>query len=654
MNSLSRALERHDADELATLIWRRLRGEHLDIPYDRSRGETSREALVALYTIAASNDSPQIRIFQSALKNVWNTFLCAELADVSSGKSAVGLPSLLEFFGLIEDIGAKGFDEYILNSAVFAMPFVYRTDVTRSLAISYLRAAAKYIHSNDLMLQICSLALNASDAELEVALALAAVAPQAFRDKLVPSLLFELRERGTISEEQHARIKECIRLSLVPLVENGNTGELRSAVDRLCSVIAATAHFPSGRSLHRSTVQAISLANAPASEIRLFEDKYWDEHPKKEWQNDTKFMAARTLLANRIKTFIRAGRPRKGPPIRVNSFPYAEAAFFHLLRIALKLVHEVDVDVVSTEYNSVKQALLDGKIDFAIHNPSILEQIVEKTGEEILTSPPIIEFSRYEILASTKLLMELALGDAISENARRVALDLLSADDINLDYFRKNSREIEELLKIGRLTCLIQSDTHDVARAALSEANITLLVSYMADSEPDQGFEKVLDGEVLFYIGGAMQSHYGSAICDSRVRRVLDIEKSVNVHFYVKKKNFAKNAEIYNLIVDTWNAVDLLWNFMSEKDRIIQNNLIDLIQCIREDILITLNRDQEIRIGFLPSFEDLKAVILRHDRILKIDSKPNHFTPATIEEGRPYLRSTKPSLKLIQSAGKDV
>jgi hypothetical protein len=630
MGLIDRTIGGRDLQAVASVVLRRFSGEHLDVPFDRGRGESPREILVQIYKSYSPN-SAEIQCLNEAIRQILKSVVVDGVNSLPDDAALELIPTLYEIFSFLEDVRPIGLEDCVLEIGIRTLRLIGTDGPVENVTVSFFRAASKYMESDAQIAHICGTALATPGSTIELAVTLASASPAAFATKLLPGFLFDLRRLPEIRDAQTVKIRECVRLAMREIAEREGGQVVRELVKGLCIQVAALAHFPAGEAIHRAVVEGLSLANIPAAELRTFEDTYWDEHPRKDGLADPKVVNQRKELGRRIKDLSKAAFREKVPPIRINSFPYAEGAYLHLLRIALKLGFGIDVDVVPVNYNEVKQALVDGEIDLAAHNPSFYEQVADG-DPDYLESPPLIKFSRYDLIASIPLLKRIVLNRSANENVRKLASELLGDRQFKPGPDGNGIEAMQELLSLGRITCMLRSDTHDVAKSCLTEMGITLADTTVVDLGPDEGLEKILDGEVLFYVGGALQSHYGTSICASRAKSVLHINDTVYVHFYISKKVYEANRDLYDLILKTWQAMPVLWEYLISEPQLVPRNIAGLIASLREDILVSLNRDRGIQIGFSPSFQELRNILVQHDKILKIEPNRMGFAVRSTEK----------------------
>ena len=362
-------------------MWRRFSGEHLDTPFDRIRGEAPRELVILAFKTTSLDDRSKTKLITDCLHHIFRSFLVPAINGDLVHHVYDSVPAVLETLLFIEDMRPVGIEDNLLEIGLKLLVFMKHNEhLAEVIGVSFIRAAAKYV-DDDQIGYICGAALAVPCSTVNVALALASSAPQAFASRLLRNFLLEVGQRPALDPADVAKIRECVRLALIPFVDVGDLNMVGTSVASLCSTVAALTHFPRGELIHRAAVEGLALANVPASEIQKFEDKYWDEHPRKDGLGDPKLWREREQLGARVGELVKTRFRKKVPPLRINSFPYAEGALLHLARIALKLGYDIDVHVVPVPYRHVRQALEDGRIDFAAHNLSFYEQIPNSSVE---------------------------------------------------------------------------------------------------------------------------------------------------------------------------------------------------------------------------------------------------------------------------------
>ena len=106
------------------------------------------------------------------------------------------------------------------------------------------------------------------------------------------------------------------------------------------------------------------------------------------------------------------------------------------------------------------------------------------------------------MIASIPRLRKMVIEGEVSEAAQRVASDILAGENFDVGGPHLDAIAMQALLSAGKLTCLVRSDTHDIARTVLSEMDITLCDSHVVDLDPDEGLEKSWMGTYSFMWAG--------------------------------------------------------------------------------------------------------------------------------------------------------
>jgi hypothetical protein len=646
-NSIFGALASRELKRISEIIWRRFAGEHLDVPIDKSRGEMPRAIVVTAFAELLISDQSKAELLAGTITHLLTERVIPSIEGHFANDEFDELPAILETFSFIEDLRPRGIQDTLVEIGARVLALVGQSGPLELLVLGFFRCAAKYLDDTRIA-KMCSTALATPSASVELAVAFGAAAPDLFLKALVPDFLFALRDSPEFHHAQLSKIRECIRIPFQQIVDTDDKdhSHVRGAVAQLSLPIAGLAHYRAGADIHRAVVEGLALANVPAATIRRFENTYWREHPRRDGLTDPHLRGQRTALRERVVEWTRSRHRHKVSPLRINSIPYAEGALLHVSQIALKLSSDVDVHVEPLPYGQVRLALIKGEIDIAVHNDSFYEQRWADPQQEIklLESPPLVKFKDYELLGSIPRLRKIVLDEELDESAQRLASELLGEGEFHVS--NGNAEALNRLVELGRITCLRQSDTHDAAKTAFEKMGVTLSDSNIVDLGPDEGLEHVLDGDILFYVGGALQSHYGTTVCPTRVKKILRINDNTDVRYFVRQDTFERNTNLYESVLNSWRAVRAIWDTFSEPDHYQPEEFRTLLASLRDDVLVSTNRDRGVYIGLSPSFHELQHIIRIHDDILSI---PDGATFAPEDTRTKAERRNAPPMKIAVS-----
>jgi hypothetical protein len=281
MSVLIRTLRTLDASATAELLWRRLCGEALDVPFDRSRGESPHHALVELFV--AQGTAPGARhTLLTALNQLLEGKALPAIERLKSGDAVEVLPPLYELFRLIEEVKPEQAETFLFPAGLAILDLMERSEIELAIAADFFRAAGHYLDRDAKLRILCSAALASPIGHTEIAAALAITAPREFLHTLLPDFLWAQRNRSPLEGVQYVMLRECIRAAVSTLADRSGWADSNSAIDSLRRPVAALSNFSSGPSVHRAVLEGLALANVSAETIRQFDDEYWELHPKRE------------------------------------------------------------------------------------------------------------------------------------------------------------------------------------------------------------------------------------------------------------------------------------------------------------------------------------------------------------------------------------
>jgi len=620
MGAIADAARGGDIDALVGLIDRRMAGDHLDAPFGVG-GIAPRDLIVELY-----RQPEAVPVIDRAIATLLSTkaLACVEAVDADDGRGEALLWAL-EFFALLRDLRFSGAHRDFRRACERVCLLDIERPAARQLQLACLTAYATGGSDAKGLIDYFSRALRSADAARSFSCALAGTAPGVFLTALGPHLLTELADWSDAGPQDLTFLTDALRNALDALaadhldpIQHGLDKFLRHAADKAC--------HPGGANIRAAVSTALSLSPLSISILREFEHAYWGMCPKTDIRRDAKLHDAREYLRKQARSGFPVTKTLRSV-ITINSLPYAEAALLRLFEHVMKAAFDVDVLTHSTEYGNVLEDLLKGRIDIAVHNGTLIEQqhsIPENTP--ILASSPLIIFKKYDVLANRARLRELVRSPELSEKARGLAQQILSGDRI-----APAAPGLNELAQHGEVTFLDGTDTERIAGLFFGPS----LRHHRHDLDPDEGLERLLDGGVCFYVGGALQSHYAQNTCRNRVLIAGEVNTDTNVRFYLLDEKFRQDEELYRVCLRAWGAVVDIWEDLRNPGKA-SSILKPLLDALRTDLVAHINSDRSLRYGLASSFDDLRQVISDHDILKKGHQKPYFFPvdSVTAEERR--------------------
>jgi hypothetical protein len=275
--------------------------------------------------------------------------------------------------------------------------------------------------------------------------------------------------------------------------------------------------------------------------------------------------------------------------LRINDVPFAESVFAKLMQEHTGELGYI-IQVVNVEWSEVGAALRSNRIDVALYNGTIKNQLlgVEHRFDSklILPSKRLYRYSQYPVLASTLPGAENKISVPFNSD-----FEVVIEDNVKGGRIRLGPRESIDA-KNGVIYC----------------------------SSADEALANVVDGKTKYCIVGALQRYHAlKQFGKSRVRDVSLLDQSLktkkeeseaDARFWVAADRRDDAKDIIAAMVAIWNkAVVREWN------RIVYT--IDPALKARQTEIIEFINAQQHK-AFVERFDDLVQLISTHDGELDI------------------------------------
>lgn len=619
MSEISDALYADDYDCLYSLVVRRLSGDHLDMPIAAARGEAPRQVLVGAF-----HDSRNKEMFRQVLVSILEkealkkagtiTSLAHRVSDIDSGE----VYWLIEFLHLLIELEFKCAPESQLQLFRTIGNVNCEDPLCCELAVTSFSA---YITTNldrgRSAKRLFAPALDSLTVARDFCIGASKVAPKQFLSTFAP-LVFENLSNEPVNGEDLGFLASAVRNCLTSLYHDDH--KLGRPSSAFVASAAKHATSRSGPNLRRAAVQGLSQSIVPSKVLTKLEEKYWGAHPTLNVisASGNGVDRSRRHIAEWIRENSGGDEIVSPSNLVTNSIPYAEAALMRLHKTVLKLGYDVTVTRKSLNYAKVRSALLSKTIDFAVHNPTLRDQRVSgKQHEKLLASNfDLSNFSGYELLANRARLLGFAQRDDLTTPAQDLVSRLLEGEQFRLSDGMAPPPGFGELFSLGEIGCLEGTDTEHAARLFVgsSSSDQEQFSASISSGDPDRGMERLLDGEIAFYVGGALHASYALRFCPSRVVKIADIEKRVALRFYTTQALQEKKPQELLAVLESWRTVRRLWEMLGKPDRG-GKEFKPFLELLSQDLVLSLNRDQTTWTAFVEDFDHLNEIIASRNEL---------------------------------------
>lgn len=612
MSALHIALEAHDLTNACDLIWRRLGGDHLDAPFDPSAGESPTDFLRLLFNAGQGKNLTQ------AFNLLLSDRVPTAIKDVAAQPGVAEAARLGEFLRLLEQIEYKDAEGLLTEACEQLMMLPREVELIAALQLIAFRTyVALDLEDHDRFHALFSPALDDPSLLPGYCVEAAKANPEIFLGPVARHLFPELVDGPRLVDTDLDYLAEAIRMAANELHYRWNTDKrLAVTFQSFFNYVAQAARTPNAPAIRAAVLKGLSRSSMPARFIRDFETAFWDAYPQP--YAILSRCTNRAAFGNWLSGCLTAPDNLDHTiGLGINSIPYGEAGLIRLLSTVLSEGWGFRLHIVHDDYSKVGNSLSDGKLSLAIHNNALLRQLMvgETMRIPVLASPPLLTFRMYDVLVSQAALRASLANTLISEEARALAGKLL--DGTELDSLRPSQAAVELMTQHG-VYFLKDTDTQEIAFQATGAtlADLEDHPRVISEVNPDQGLEQLLNGKVVLYFGGAIQSNYALKNCASRISRATRIRMETDLRFYIPKKAYEdpRRKATYDFILQAWNVTRNVWRILRHEERG-PEDWLDARSALREEVMIEVNRAQNMPNGFVSSFDDLFELIQEHDRI---------------------------------------
>jgi hypothetical protein len=600
-----------DELETARLLDRRLCGDQQEAPFAGLAGLRASDIVLEIY---------QREECRPAIENAIGLLLGErahkELRSLGDNEEQFeSLFWLLELMALIERIGVGSYTRQ-LGILAASLPALDPTNRgLRQVQLAAVRAVARAVSDEEILVGLFGLAYRTINDARDYSLALAGVVPSLFLEVLAPQVVRRFEDLKTLDKADFDFLEVAV-VNAVSALQSASTDCLSRELESFIMKASSCAEFQNGHLIRQAICAGLARAPIRVSALARFEDEYWRKFPRLDFLNPKDI-----ALNSSTKFFgedVRGKYPFKRTTVtslRMNPIPYAEGALLQLFSLVMKAAYDIDIHFQKIDYRSVLQALTDGDIDLAAHTPYILEQLSTASGAELVESPRLIHFKKYELLASHARLRDLVSARLFEDDIRAMASELLGGEKVGEDIAAETRPRLQRLISELRIAVQASSDTHGALQKWLGE----IPGAALHDVDSDEGLRQLLDGDVGFYIGGAVQASYALNVCPSRAVHVADVPETVNVHFFTLQSRYDASPDasrLFQQCVVAWQAVKDLWSALTSPDENMHPRLRPLLGALRRELPVGVNCHRDPRKGYARSFVDLAQIIATHDDLL--------------------------------------
>lgn len=680
-NVFEQAIAADNVDDLATLLEARVRGLHLNAVYDAAGGEEPEDIIIDLVSRITETEKTKLR--QAARKVV--SQLQARIVPSTSiswptdaGQAVTPLLRLCRILDILDHTIDAGLVMDIARAlTLVAAPNAEFDAQEVTLCVARLLRLLDRMPNSKGSGPAILLQLLQSSFFCERAARAAALETPSTLLVCLPSY----RMFGTLPTAFQPR-HELLRLVLSGPVTNAlntayNTPQVEANVDAelhrtLRATITLFASDPDGRQLADTLVSAIAVSRAPCNLTVDCEETYLAEKqrgqlpPAADQNKNALAKAFASPTFNSYRTDLRHSEPIKNVDARnlalrlqANSMPFAEQAPFLVWAALAKELFGFDISFEYTDWDQVPDACKENTIGFALYNEALekrlklapsLEASASSKGEQLkivnsknaaasasfYRSQPLLNYSDYDLLISDKALMRLHAMIDHPEAKKWL-------EDIILGKHTPNAlKSIDESVFDAIRPLLPQFTFHSLGEDNdVREALVTFLGDETTrvhianrDASPT-ALASLLDGNVDFFIGGAMQSHYARSRFRHRVHLFARIPNKVTSRAYLKREIYRRHKRELDALMQLWPpAVQLMRALVPTIDvaggtsaKVTRTFPPALLVELREVLLEDLNRLIPFT-GFF-DFDPIAEMLREHTTLIvadNLDFEPMHRT----------------------------
>ncbi len=606
--------------EIAGMLLARLRGAHYDAPFDRTMGEGPEDYLLS--TTFSATPIPHDRasrltegLVAVAESNVLPLF-AASPSSPDDRTLVDALPWLLPYFRLAAHV-----DDRRLHDLHLVCLDRLRIGQERTPAINraYSELASLLLprlESNPWRIAEILSALLAADTDSahQFALAAASQFPVAF-SKGALRICTELALQGITPANDF--VPDIIRELLNAARSKLPKAAYQAVVHELRSLLVASVASERTAMLRDVILAGAERSGIPATDILHLEQCHWIAATVSDPAVAPEFDGPRRQIRDRLRRAFHNRLLSHGHGrtlITMNEIPYAEAAYFQLLHLLSAIDDDVHLELRPVAWSRVGSELFAGRLDIAVHNEAILTHPSPTPDQRRVrrSKLPAFEYRDYVVLITTKRLRSLLTQQHANTAVRHLLAALLEGERVTWEQ-----DDIDGALRAvfgdARIAVQDHTDLYVAFEDFLRELGGFKLDSLSVDDlDQDHGLERLLDGKVDVYIGGAIHSHYALSAFPGRVRVLFDrVGESSACYLFSTADYFKSNRDLVERVAGLWGQAVWMWNQLLLEDQ--DNGRGAYYEAVRRYLVRQVNCSQSITAAFARSFDDLVRLSRRHN-----------------------------------------
>lgn len=616
-------LDAGSTTEIAGMILARLRGAHYDAPFDRTMGEGPEDFL--LNTVIKSGSTHPTRasrladgLILVAEANVL-PLLGASGAAASEKGLAEALSWLLPYFRLAAHVN----NEHLHDIHLVCLDRLRIVSERRPSVIrAYFELASLLLprfESNPWRIADILSGLVDEDVELahQFALSAASQFPEAFAKGALRICLDLVLCQGPDAREYVADIlRDLLNAARTRLAKPGYD----AVVHELQNLLVASVSSPNTTVLRDVVLMGATRAMIPVADIFQLEQCHWDAAIVPDPAEALEFDEPRRQIRERLRRAFQnrlLSHERGRTRVTINEVPYAEAGYFHLLRLLAAIDDDVHLDLRPVRWSEVGTELFAGRLDIAVHNETILTHPSPTPDQRRVrrSKLPAFEYRDYVVLITTKRLRGILSQNDIAGDVRSLLTALLDGKRGAWDEPELCANALRTIFDQSHIAVQDHTDLYVAFEDFLKGLAAFKLDSLLVDDlDQDLGMQRLLDGRVDIYLGGAIHSHYALNAFPERVRVLFEgVGESSACYFFSTADYFRNNRELVERIGGLWRQAVWMWNQLLTEDK--ENGRGAFFEAVRRHLVHQVNCSKSITAAFAASFDDLIYLSKRHNAL---------------------------------------
>lgn len=608
--------------ELSAMIFARLQGAHFDSPFDRTMGEGPEHHLLNATFCAVPNKQARKERLVEGLLTIARTRvlpLFTELPSLPDDNSAMdAIPWVLPYFRLAVHVDDDRLHELHLVCLDRIRVRHYRSPAEIRAYTELASLILPKLESNPWRIaEILSTLFSVDvDAAHQFALAAASQFPLAFSRgalRLCTDLALESQVSAAIEY-----VPDIIRALLLSSRTRLTKVDYHSVIHEVRSLLVASVALERTTILRDVLLSGAERSGIPACDVLQLEQSHWSARILPDPTSAPEFDAPRNQLHNRLRRAFHnrfLSHEHGRTLIVMNEIPYAEAAYFHLLQLLAAIDNDVYLELRPVAWSNVGSELFAGRLDIAVHNEAILTHPSPTREQRRVrrSKLPAFEYRDYIVLISTKRLRALLIQPDVASDIQPSLASLLEGERVVWSEPEKTGKALRVIFDDARIAVQDHTDLyvafedflHDLAGFRLDSLSVD-------DLDQDQGLERLLNGSVDIYIGGAIHSHYALAAFPDRVRVLFDqVGESAGCYLFSTAEYYKGNRDLVERVGGLWCQAVWMWNqlLLIEQD----NGRGAFYESVRQYLVHQVNCNQSITAAFARSFHDLVRLSGRHN-----------------------------------------